>query len=361
MGEAPAETAVVPSTPTAGRTSRLPRSARLLAKIAVAATLCGIIIARIDWGTAWSSLKATGWGAVVAMVAIMISAIFISAYKWRLLLEIHDIQYSLGRLSRYYFVAIFFNNFLPTSIGGDSYRIYKTFDNGRSKASAVIAVAMERLTGFGGLVVLGVAAGLLLTADVGGNVTTLALAGTAACVVVPWAAWRFRSLVPKQLVAAVPEKFRSLYRTVIEHFDDYARQPVRSLAVIAVTLCFHIVVAFGYYVILRYGTHYSITLPQLLTALTASTLVAVLPVSINGIGVFEGTFIYLLAQYGVPADVSIVAMILNRGLLIALSIVGAGVYLLDSKPSASVAALTPAAAAAPSGAHDERRESRLQA
>jgi len=69
-----------------------------------------------------------------------------------------------------------------------------------------------------------------------------------------------------------------------------------------------------------------------MTVLAVCTLAAVLPISINGLGVFEGTFVYLLSKHGVPADVSIIPVVLNRGMLILLSLVGAVAYLLDSSP-----------------------------
>lgn len=301
-----------------------------IVKVIVAATLCGVIVARIDWGAAWHSLAATGWAPVAGMFAIMTLCVFLSAYKWQILLKVHGIDYPLGKLSKYYFVAVLFNNFLPTSIGGDGYRIYKTFDNGRSKASAVIAVAMERLTGFGGLVLLGAGAALLLAIDVRREISPAVTAALLVCLAGPLLAWRLRSFVPRRLQHLVPERFRRLHITITEHFDDYVRQPGRSLAVAAISVCFHVCVAGAYLMILRYGADQPITMLEMLTVLSVSTLVAVLPISINGLGVFEGTFIYLLVQYGVPPDVSIVPMILNRGLLIALSLVGAAAYLLDS-------------------------------
>src|SRR5690606_34950299 len=115
-----------------------------------------------------------------------------------------------------------------------------------------------------------------------------------------------------------------------EHMDDYTRQPLRSAAVIAISVVFHVGLGFAYFVLVRYGADQPISMLEMMSALALTTLVAVLPISFNGLGVYEGTFIYLLAQYGVPPDVSVVPMILNRGLLIALSLVGAGIYFLDS-------------------------------
>src|SRR5690606_22407742 len=264
------------------------------------------------------------------MLGILIALVFVSAYKWRLLLSIHGVEYSTLRLSRYYFVALFFNNFLPTSIGGDGYRIYKTINNGRSKASAIIAVVMERVTGFGTLLTRGAGAAVLLAADAAGRLTLLGVGAASACIAALPLAWRMRTLVPRRWRAAVPASVRRLKATVVEHMDDYIRQPLRSSGVIVISIVFHVGLAFAYFVLIRYGADQKISMLQMMSVLALTTFVAVLPISFNGLGVYEGTFIYLLAQYGVPPDVSVVPMILNRGLLIVLSLIGAGVYFLDT-------------------------------
>jgi uncharacterized protein (TIRG00374 family) len=309
------------------------------AKLVVGLSLCAIIVARVDWGAAASSLASTGLTLIAVMFGILIAIVFLSAYKWRLLLLIHGVEYSTLRLSKYYFIALFFNNFLPTSIGGDGYRIYKTFDNGRSRASAVISVFMERLTGFGTLVALGVGAALILAAETHGELTMLMVGVVVGGLALPAIAWHMRSLVPRRVLDAMPEKLKRLQVTIIEHFEDYVRQPGRSAAVLVLSVVFHVSLAYAYFVILRYGTGQPISMLEVMAVLSLSTFVAVLPISINGIGVFEGTFIYLIAQYGVPAEASVVPMILNRGLLIALSLAGAVLYLLDT---AGVAPTRPA-------------------
>src|SRR5690606_18422664 len=162
------------------------------------------------------------------MLGILIALVFVSAYKWRLLLSIHGVEYSTLRLSRYYFVALFFNNFLPTSIGGDGYRIYKTINNGRSKASAIIAVVMERVTGFGTLLALGAGAAVLLAAGVAWRPARLRAVAASACIAARPLAGRMRALVPARWGAAVPASVRRLRAPVVEHMADYIRQALRS-------------------------------------------------------------------------------------------------------------------------------------
>jgi uncharacterized protein (TIRG00374 family) len=53
-----------------------------------------------------------------------------------------------------YFVGSFFNNFLPTSIGGDAYKIYKLGEKLSSKTNAFTATFLERFLGMFVLVII---------------------------------------------------------------------------------------------------------------------------------------------------------------------------------------------------------------
>jgi uncharacterized membrane protein YbhN (UPF0104 family) len=294
------------------------RAAVLLAiKGTVAITLLCLIAGKIDWSDTWRQFRSAGPVLVFVVFAILLLNVFLSAFKWGLLLRIHRVFYSLRTLSAYYFVAIFFSNFLPSSIGGDGYRIYKTLDNDRGKTSAVVAVLMERLTGIGVLLVLGFLAAQMLPHTPKG--VSLAVGVIAACTLVgPWAAWFLRS--------RLPGKLRGMTDSLAEHAGDYVKRLRLTLAVVVLSVVFHLLLAFAYYLAIRNAGNYEAGLLELLVALAVSNLVAVLPISINGIGVFEGAFMYLLWQYGVPYEVSAIPMILNRVLLVPLSAIGAALY-----------------------------------
>src|SRR5690606_34878089 len=151
-----------------------------------------------------------------------------------------------------------------TSIGGDGYRIYKTIDNGRSKASAVIAVVMERVTGFGTLLALGAGAALLLAADAAGVKLTLLAVGVAlASIAALPLAWRLRTLVPRRWRDAVPASLGRVKAIVVEHMDDYLRQPFRSSAVLAISVVFHVGLAFTYFALIRYGADHEISMLEM--------------------------------------------------------------------------------------------------
>ncbi|HEU4617218.1 MAG TPA: lysylphosphatidylglycerol synthase transmembrane domain-containing protein [Gammaproteobacteria bacterium] len=289
-----------------------------VAKCAVAVALVWLIAREIDWSESWREFRSAGFGLVAVVFAMLFVNVFISALRWGLLLRIHSVAYSLWTLSAHYFVAIFFNNFLPSNIGGDGYRIYKTLDNERGKTSAVIAVLAERLSGIGVLILLGFGAAQILEPRTPDSVSFIMAAVAVGAVAAPIAAWTLRS--------RLPGKLKKLTIDVGEHIDDYGRRPGLTLAAVALSAAFHLMLALAYYLAIRHSGAQHASILELLVALAIGNIVAVLPISFNGIGVFEGAFMYLLAQYGVPYEASVIPMILNRVLLVPLSAIGAAIY-----------------------------------
>ena len=122
-----------------------------------------------------------------------------------------------------------------------------------------------------------------------------------------------------------------LLRIVLEHGMDYLRQPAASAYVMLISFYFHVQNSMAFYLLLRYGAGVDISIPEVFVVLTLVTLVGVLPISINGLGVVDTTFVVLLAIYGADNDAALAVMLIGRMLLIPVSLIGAGFYLFDRK------------------------------
>lgn len=68
---------------------------------------------------------------------------------------------------------------------------------------------------------------------------------------------------------------------------------------------------------------------ELAVAVTISNLVAVLPISINGIGVLDGVYIFIMKDFGMEYELALMVMFLIRALVIPLSLAGGYFYLQD--------------------------------
>ena len=90
---------------------------------------------------------------VVYFVMGLVTTLF-SSIKWLILCRALDVKVSLRLLYSYYFLGYFYNNFLPTSVGGDVVRGLELSKWSNSKADSFATVFAERYSGFITLVLL---------------------------------------------------------------------------------------------------------------------------------------------------------------------------------------------------------------
>jgi glycosyltransferase 2 family protein len=305
-----------------------------IVKLVVTAGLGWFLFTHADWAAIGVTLAGIPPGVIVVAFALMLLSVTISAYKWQIVLKLHGLHFSFMRLQRYYFTAMFFSNFLPTSIGGDVYRVYKTFGDRRSISSPVIAVFVERLTGIIALLALGYFYSFVVYHAQGDVISrTLMTVGTAGIVLTLVAALLFVCLRGYQRLKRWQNKPK-LLRILLEHGKDYIRQPVGSAYVMLISFWFHVHNCLLFYLLLRYGVGVEISVAELFVVLTLVTLLGVLPISINGIGVVDTAFVVLLGVYGVGSDLALSVMLICRMLLILVSAIGAGFYLSERTDAA---------------------------
>jgi glycosyltransferase 2 family protein len=267
-------------------------------------------------------------------VALMPLSYILSAYKWQLLLAIHGVRVPWLRLLRYYLVATFYNNFLPSSIGGDGYRIYKTLDNPRSRAVAVLSVFVDRLSGiFGLLIVLVAAAAVVVWRRDGGDelsrVVLMAGGAVVAGVLVTIAVLARTRIIGRSVRhPRCPAKLRALW----EYQRDYLRHPGLGAAAVAVTFVFHANQILFCWLLVKAmpgGASAEVVEIAIIQGLTA--IVGILPITINGLGLMDGSFSGLSAYYGIAFETGLAAMLVIRTFQIVVSILGAYVHVTEKQ------------------------------
>ncbi|MCG6872218.1 MAG: flippase-like domain-containing protein [Gammaproteobacteria bacterium] len=303
-------------------------------KLLVTGTLLAVIIWQADWASIGKGLLAAELPLVLVVEACMVLCVTISAWKWDRLLRIHEVHWRFSFLHRIYFIAMFFNNFLPTSIGGDGYRIYRTLDNSRSRTCAVIAVFMERLSGIVTLLLLAwLAAALSLHGASEGAGDRLmrfyffaGLVGIGAGLPLLYVLFRRESLRWLGSRNWLPR----IAHQVLEHVEDYRQHPGLGLQVVLISVGFHLFTFFWFWLLIV-AVGGELGPRELAVVLALMGVVAVLPISIAGWGVMEGSFIWLAGQFGLGFDTALTVVLLQRALLIPISIAGAVLYFSDRR------------------------------
>ena len=86
--------------------------------------------------------------------AIFLVQLVIGALRWRAVLDAIGAPLPFARAVRFFFIGAFFSQTLPSSVGGDAVRIYKTWRAGLTLGAAVNGVMLERIAAVVALVAL---------------------------------------------------------------------------------------------------------------------------------------------------------------------------------------------------------------
>ncbi len=313
------------------KTKKNKKEILFLIKIAVTILLCAIILWKVDWENIWNGLQQTNLFLLLVVFILALTCVAISTFKWQVLLLINGVHFNFNKLLRYYLTAMFLNNFLPSSIGGDGYRIYKTLDNLHSRSCAVIAVFMERFTGILALLSLGFIGGIISFLQKGDDLSRLAViyGSIGASILIPllYLTSRKRTITWLLKRKKLPQRIKN----VIDHLGDYHHHPLKALQVILISFFFHMVTLF-FIMLLIYAVGESCSIFNLALVVATSTVVAMLPISINGIGLMDGSFIYLIGKFGMGYESALMVILLIRALTIFISLFGGYLYLREGHP-----------------------------
>jgi len=302
----------------------------LFLKVAVTLGFCGIIFAKADWPGLWAAIRNVNRAMIAVVVVCMLLNVVISAKKWQVLLSIHRMDVQLYDLTKYYFTGMFFGNFLPSTIGGDGYRMYKIFNINRSMAEAVVPVVVERLSGMAMLLFLGFLTAIISFRIHGDMVSEagllFGLCGTIAAILVTGLVFNRRVQIWIESLSFVPARVKN----ILGYLDGYRRNRLLLLQCVAISILFYLFLfAYRYLLLVAVGETCSFSSFAVVTML--STVIASLPISINGIGLMDGSFIYLISSFGVGYEAAFTFMLLQRALTTAISLVGGLIYLKNKE------------------------------
>jgi hypothetical protein len=299
-----------------------------IVKILVSAGLLYVLLTRVDVGRLWQIARTASIGWLAAALLVYLSTILIGAWRWELLLHAQHVVVSFGRLVRSYLVATFFNNFLPSNIGGDVIRIRDTSKPAGSMTLAAMVVLIDRGIGLLGLVFVA-AVGATITADrsatvgpVGPGLLWAALAGAVALAV--------PAVMMPHGVGALLRPLRVLHQEWVEARIERLttalhkfREAPRSLLGAFVGA---IVVQAGlvfFFAAIAQALHLRIPLSHLAIVVPISFIVQMLPVSVNGLGVREATFGFYLTRLGLPLESALALSFMSAVLVMLFSVSGA--------------------------------------
>lgn len=269
-------------------------------KLAVGIALLTFILWHYDLHSAFELMRRERPVFFVATVALYVGGQVMSAYRWRILAALNGLHGCYSEYLAYYFVGMFTNIFVPGLVGGDAMRALYLGRRHRRIGPAVGSVMADRGVWLLALLWLAAVAAVCnrrvrlppsvihLTAAMG---ATLLLGYIAS----PWLARRI----------ATTDRLKRLLAPVL----PYLERPLALIPAIVLSTLLQLALATCQY-LLGLGLKLDIALATFILIVPITNVIASLPITINGLGMREAGYLFLLGMAGVSKEQAVALSIL---------------------------------------------------
>jgi uncharacterized protein (TIRG00374 family) len=260
------------------------------------------------------------WLLLLAVLFQLIST-FVASFRWKLVMQRLGFGQDFVFYLRSYFKGSFFNQGLPTSIGGDALRVIDVARNGHRKRDAFYGVAVDRGLGLVGLLVFNLLANIfapeLLPRNVFIALNVLVLLGIIGFIVFYYLnrITRLEQWVPTRVLLRISQRLDTVLCDIPSVFKH-----------LAFSLLIHLMALLSMYFI-GSGVGLQFDLLTYMVVVPPVILLTIVPISLAGWGVREGGMIGLFTLLGADLTLVLSMSIIYGLILIFTSLPGLVVYL----------------------------------
>jgi hypothetical protein len=273
---------------------------------------------------------------VVAALAALVAQLGVAGWRWSRIASALGSALPPVRSARFSAVAAFFNQVLPSTIGGDAMRVYLLGRRERQWKNAIYSVIVDRIAGVTFLAML-VAACLpwsLERIEAPAGRATIAVIGLAGVLALPMLLlagafgprWRFARW---RVVSLAVEVARAACAVLL--------QPARGAALAAVSLVIHLLTVAAAWFLARS----IVPAPDFLGFLILIPpvmLIAMVPVSVGGWGIREGAMVVAFGYAGMEQSQALAISVLMGAAALVIGAAGGLIWLAERGPARADAA-----------------------
>jgi uncharacterized protein (TIRG00374 family) len=233
----------------------------------------------------------------LAVIVFFISMIAV-AYRLRLVIQVHDTKLSVGAAYYVNLIALFFNNVLPSSLGGEMMKAYYLYKDSQGSVSVFSAVVVDRMFGLVTMLLISISTIFFFdTAQGSHKIMASIMMLTAATITLAIVVFN-RKIVDTLCQLHIPllpaifiDKIKEIYRAMYEYREHKG--------IFGTCIALTVIGQTGYILanyFLARSLAMDIPLPFFFFFVPILLIMGVAP-SLNGIGVREATFLFYLTEF----------------------------------------------------------------
>lgn len=263
-----------------------------LLKAGVSFSLLFFLFSRVEMGNFLQPLKEANLRYLLAALCLYLIYQILCAIRWRILAYPLGFQESIPMFIYYYYTGMFFNLFLPTSIGGDISRCYYLARGEAGWEKALFSVLADRGIGFLSLVLIVTVALFQPSGMLFSRTTRLGIIGLA---------------IFLGLMLIIPFFLKDLFSPLKSPLNlplVFWQRPSLLFKALFLSILFQLI-AIGAHILI--GISLSIKIPWdfYLIFPPLASAASMLPLTISGLGVREGAYVLLLSKAGISWEMGL--------------------------------------------------------
>jgi glycosyltransferase 2 family protein len=298
-------------------------------KLAITALLFMYIFHTIDFHQFSATLRNARMGILIGGFLILWVAHYICIYRWRMLMRPLMPSLSLSNLFGIYCIGLFFNLTFPTVVGGDVVKMYYAGKPSKCYAQSFAATFLDRDAGMFAMMIIACIAALIYPVSVPGVPVSYIIWSVFAAFVLGNIAIfvpRFHRLLTDILQRLRLSRIATKVDMISSAFQIMGKHKTVLLWSLAISFVNQILVISVTW-ITAVGLRMDIPPKYFLIFVPVITLISMIPISLNGMGLREYSFKSLFGAIGVLPASCIALGVISSIILILTSIPGGVIYI----------------------------------
>ncbi len=301
-----------------------------LVKIVISAALIYFILSKTNLPEIWKAVQQASLTLLLLSFSLHVIGFIVSAFRWQVLLKAQGIKMGIPYLIESFSVSVFFNNLLPSTIGGDTIRAYDIWKKGYSKTESITVILVDRFLGLFALIVFAAVA-IFFSPEINRRIPNLQLwvLGTFVLMAIAIVAIFLHEKRVKQIGTIFDLPGLKLVKKKLSKIADAFKSFRGKNSALAWGLFWSFVLQVNvilHYYLINEALHMHVPLMQFFLIIPIATFIMMIPVSINAIGLRENTYVFFFSPFAVPIALSVAFSWVAYGMILVLGILGGIVY-----------------------------------
>ena len=278
----------------------------------------------VDFDNLIEILAKSHGGTILIALLFQLGSTYVAAYRWQLIMQLLVFKESAAYYVKSYFKSSFFNQVLPSSIGGDAVRIIDLTQKGYDKKDAFYGIFVDRVVGLVGLLVLNLLATLIFWGtfdkDFSLLIMLIAIGGISG----------FALLFHLEKITFLANyKFLNLFHRLARRLNTLYGDRTLLFKHITISVGVHLLTVLAIYA-LALSIDFHLSFQIFLIAIPPVFLLTIVPISLAGWGIREGAMVGIFMLVGAD-ETKVLAMSILYGLLLMIASFPGSYYWVKSK------------------------------